>query len=58
MSQEERLASMKEAAEILCVSLRTVARQVGDGSLPSVLIGRRRLVRRDALRDFIGAREK
>lgn len=57
MSQEDHLISLKDTAAILSVSLRTVMRLVADGSLPSVLIGRRRLVRREALRAWLAGQE-
>lgn len=54
---DERLVPLKEVADTLCVSLRTVMRLVADGQLPSVLIGRRRLVRRETLRAWLAGRE-
>lgn len=54
---DDRLVSLKEVADTLCVSLRTVCRLVADGDLPSVLIGRRRLIRRETLRAWLAGRE-
>ena len=54
---DDRLVSLKEVADTLCVSLRTVMRLVADGELPSVLIGRRRLIRRETLRAWLAGRE-
>lgn len=54
---DDRLVSLKEVADTLCVSLRTVMRLVADGDLPSVLIGRRRLIRRETLRAWLAGRE-
>lgn len=54
---DDRLVSLKEVADTLCVSLRTVMRLVAEGELPSVLIGRRRLIRRETLRAWLAGRE-
>jgi excisionase family DNA binding protein len=51
----KRLLDMKEVAATLSVGRSTVFDLVGSGELPSVRIGRRRLVHEDALRDFIEA---
>ena len=42
------------AARLLNVSRRTVARRVSDGSLPSLLLGGRRLIRREDLKGLKG----
>jgi len=45
--------TMKRAAEESGLSLRTLQYAVGDGRLPSVKVGRRRLVPVEALRKFL-----
>jgi excisionase family DNA binding protein len=46
---DETLIGLDNAAKTLAVSRRTVVRAVGTGQLPSLKIGCRRLIRRDAL---------
>lgn len=58
MTRETLALSLKETAEALSLSRRTLARLVASGALPSLRIGRRRLVRRDALAAWLEAREK
>lgn len=47
----------REAAAMLGVSVRTLATLTTTGAIPSLLIGRRRLYRVEALRAFLAARE-
>jgi excisionase family DNA binding protein len=54
---DDRLMTLKDVADTLSISLRTVMRLVADGELPSVLIGRRRLIRRETLRAWLAGRE-
>ena len=54
---DDRLMTLKDVADTLSISLRTVMRLVADGDLPSVLIGRRRLIRRETLRAWLAGRE-
>lgn len=54
---DDRLMTLKDVADTLSISLRTVMRLVADGALPSVLIGRRRLIRRETLRAWLAGRE-
>ena len=49
--------SVREAASALRISPRTVNRLVSCGELPSLKIGQRRLVARDALERFVAARQ-
>jgi excisionase family DNA binding protein len=44
---------LREVAARLSLSPRTIARLIASGDLPSVNIGRRRLVRASALADFL-----
>lgn len=44
---------LREVASRLSISPRTVARLVASGSLASIKIGRRRLIRADVLAAFI-----
>jgi excisionase family DNA binding protein len=50
------LLTVKEAAEVLAVSERTVFYLIRSGRLPTVQIGRLRRVPLDALREFARAR--
>lgn len=54
---DDRLMTLRDVADTLSISLRTVMRLVADGALPSVLIGRRRLIRRETLRAWLAGRE-
>ena len=54
---DDRLMTLKDVADTLSISLRTVMRLVADCALPSVLIGRRRLIRRETLRAWLAGRE-
>jgi excisionase family DNA binding protein len=49
--------SLQEVAEKLGVSPRTLARLIASGELPSLTIGRRRLIRSAALEAWLEARE-
>ena len=52
---DNRLAvTMREAADLLAVSERTIWTMCNSGELPSVLIGRCRRIPMDALRRLIG----
>ena len=52
---DSRLAvTMREAADLLAVSERTIWTMCNSGELPSVLIGRCRRIPMDALRRLIG----
>jgi excisionase family DNA binding protein len=48
-----RLHGIKSAQERLSVSRSTIFELIGSGQLRSVLIGRRRLIPEQAIRDFI-----
>jgi excisionase family DNA binding protein len=48
-----RLHGIKSAQERLSVSHSTIFELIGSGQLRSVLIGRRRLIPEQAIRDFI-----
>ena len=48
-----RLQGIKSAQERLSVSRSTIFELIGSGQLRSVLIGRRRLIPEQAIRDFI-----
>jgi excisionase family DNA binding protein len=54
---EATLLSLREAAEKLGISLRTLARLIATGEFPSLTIGRRRLIRSAALEAWLEARE-
>jgi excisionase family DNA binding protein len=54
---DEILLGLNSAAEKLAVSRRTVVRAIEAGQLPSVKIGRRRLVRREALLTWLANKE-
>jgi excisionase family DNA binding protein len=53
----ERLVTLKEAQEFLGVSRATFFKVLRSGDLPVVRIGGRTLVRPQALRSFVEARE-
>lgn len=50
------LLNQKEAAALLGISTRTLARRSADGTIPSFLIGRRRLYSRDRLAQWVTER--
>ncbi len=54
---ELHAVSIQAVAEQLAISSRTVARLIATGDLPSFKIGRRRLVRIEALRAWLAGRE-
>jgi excisionase family DNA binding protein len=49
----ENCIDIREVATRLSLSPRTIARLVASGALPSFRIGRRRLVRTEALTNFV-----
>ena len=49
--------SLRAAAQALSVSPRTIYRLIAEQGLPTVRLGRRHVVRRDALRAWLIARE-
>jgi len=51
----KQLYSLAEAAEQLSIGLTTLRQLINSGDLPTVKIGRRRLVRHHDLTDFVGA---
>lgn len=51
----ERLLSVAEAADVLGVSYQKTWRLIYSGALPTVRIGRRRLIAPDDIRAFISA---
>jgi excisionase family DNA binding protein len=55
-SSEPLLVSVREAAEMLGVSIRTAAKLVDSGELRSLKIGRRRLVPVAAVHELIAER--
>jgi excisionase family DNA binding protein len=50
------LLSRSEVATALCLGQRTVDELIAQGTLPSIRIGRRVLVRQDVLDQFVQAR--
>jgi excisionase family DNA binding protein len=53
---DRRLVSIPDAAVRLAVGEREVWKLVGNGTLPSLKLGRRRLITSDSLDAFIAAR--
>jgi excisionase family DNA binding protein len=53
-SPAPRLASIKDAASLLGLSVPTIYRQIEAGSLKTVKIGRRRLVRMSSIEALTG----
>lgn len=49
--------TVKDVATQLKVSPRFVAKLIADRRLPSLKLGRRRLIRQDALRDYLQRQE-
>jgi excisionase family DNA binding protein len=49
----ESLMTLEEVVEVLRVSASTVKRKAATGEIPCVIIGRRRLFRREAVAQFI-----
>lgn len=56
MSSNQLVLTVAETAEALALSPRTIARMLARHDLPSIKIGRRRLIRRDALRTWLDSR--
>lgn len=56
LSNEKLLYSIAESATILSVSEPTIHRRVADGTLPTIRIGRRRLVSRSTLEAIAAGR--
>ena len=52
-ARDSAFMTTAETAELLRVSERTVARRIADGSIPSVKVAGRRLVRREDLMEAI-----
>ena len=50
--------AVSEAARRLAISSRTIHRLIKRGELPSILIGRRRLIRRSSLAEWLAGREQ
>ena len=57
MTENVLVFSIAETAKVLGVSERHVARLIAARAIPSVRIGRRRLVRRAALKGWLEGRE-
>ena len=55
---ENSLIGVKALSEYLEISLRTLRRILASGELPSILIGRRRLVRKSALVAWLASLEQ
>lgn len=55
MASKELMLTRRDAANLLRVSVRTVDRLVGAGSLRSVLVGGSRRIRRSDLDDYVQA---
>jgi excisionase family DNA binding protein len=53
---ESGFIGLKALAEYLAISLRGVHRMVAAGQIPTVKIGRRRVVSRDAIKDWLASR--
>jgi len=58
VSMSKHAHTLKQAAEALGVSRRTVYVEIGAGRLQSFTIGRRRLISEEALRRYVEARER
>lgn len=54
---QEKLIGLKSAADNLGISRRTLDRIIAAGELPSLKIGRRRLVRQEALLTWLSSKE-
>ncbi len=57
LSADKLLVSVEEAAQLLSINRATVYDMLGRAELPSVKIGRRRLISRQSLVDFISRSE-
>jgi excisionase family DNA binding protein len=53
---EPLFVSLQEAADMLCLSKRTLHRLVAEGGIPSVKVGRRRLFSRRKLMEWAESR--
>jgi excisionase family DNA binding protein len=53
MSEQIATLSLKDAAKSLNVSERFIAKLIADRRLPSLKLGRRRLIRQEALRQYL-----
>jgi excisionase family DNA binding protein len=58
MHEAPLVYTMAEAAEALGVSRTKLYRLVGDGTIPSLRIGKSRRIRRDSLVDLVGKLEQ
>jgi excisionase family DNA binding protein len=58
MSREDPLLDMKEAAEYLTVSRRTVYRELERGALTWTMVRGRRRIRRSELERYLRANER
>ena len=58
MSEAQLCHSISEAARLLGVGKRSIYRQISEGNLPIVKLGRRTLVSSSALRAFVEAASK
>jgi excisionase family DNA binding protein len=58
MSEAQLCHSIPETARLLGIGKRSVYRQINEGNLPVIKLGRRTLVTSSALRDFIEAASK
>ena len=54
---EAGFVGLKALADHLAISIRSIHRLVASGALPSVKIGRRRVVSRDAIKDWLSDNE-
>ena len=57
MTTERLTVSVEDAAAMVGIGRTTLYAALGNGSLPSLKIGNRRLIRVDALRAWIAAHE-
>lgn len=55
--QELQSVDVRWVADRLAVSARTINRMIASGDLPSFKVGRRRLIRVEALRAWLAGRE-
>jgi excisionase family DNA binding protein len=55
---EDDLLTVDETGTVLRASRSTVFRLVRDGTLPSIKVGRERLVRRGAISEFVRKQER
>jgi excisionase family DNA binding protein len=57
MLEQVAAITIKDAAKALKVSERFIAKLIADRHLPSLKLGRRRLIREVALRDYLERQE-